>query len=240
MVAEWCREWAEPVELPTPQQIEEALFASAPIVWSPLADPQDVSMRMIAERIVVPGFTHVYNTAYVQQTYRRGEIGRMNVSWSPRQQRRAPRCFQERWQTRLKLRKCFAAASSSVDASWWHSALESFGSHRRSNLRSSTICIAASTRPVPVSLPKSCAHCSRGESSRCCGGRRISASSRRASTSWSTSTKRPGRAAQDSDAFAHEVCDAMRAGVHRLLVHEVRGARLDDEAASKLCVRSRK
>ena len=34
----------------------------------------------------------------------------------------------------------------------------------------------------------------------------------------------------DSDAFAHEVCDAMRAGVHRLLVHEVRGARLDDEA----------
>ena len=35
---------------------------------------------------------------------------------------------------------------------------------------------------------------------------------------------------QDSDAFAHEVCDAMRAGVHRLLVHEVRGARIDDEA----------
>ena len=34
----------------------------------------------------------------------------------------------------------------------------------------------------------------------------------------------------ESDAFAHEVCDAMRAGVHRLLVHEVRGARLDDEA----------
>ena len=34
----------------------------------------------------------------------------------------------------------------------------------------------------------------------------------------------------DSDAFAHEVCDAMRAGVHRLLVHEVRGARINDEA----------
>ena len=35
MVAEWCSEWVESVELPTPQQIEEALFASAPIVWSP-------------------------------------------------------------------------------------------------------------------------------------------------------------------------------------------------------------
>ena len=33
----------------------------------------------------------------------------------------------------------------------------------------------------------------------------------------------------ESDAFAREVCQAMRTGVHRLLVHEVPGARLDDE-----------
>ena len=32
-VADWSCEWAEPVEQPTPQQIEEALFASAPIIW---------------------------------------------------------------------------------------------------------------------------------------------------------------------------------------------------------------
>ena len=35
---------------------------------------------------------------------------------------------------------------------------------------------------------------------------------------------------QDSDAFGYELCEAMRAGVHRLLAHEVHGARIDDEA----------
>ena len=38
--------WADPVEVPTAEQIEAALFASAPIVWSPLADAQDVAMRL--------------------------------------------------------------------------------------------------------------------------------------------------------------------------------------------------
>ena len=33
MVAEWSSEWAEPVEPPTPQQIEEALFAQPPLLW---------------------------------------------------------------------------------------------------------------------------------------------------------------------------------------------------------------
>ena len=36
-------------------------------------------------------------------------------------------------------------------------------------------------------------------------------------------------AGEDSDAFAGEVCDAMRLGVHRLVAHEVSGARIDDE-----------
>ena len=38
-----------------------------------------------------------------------------------------------------------------------------------------------------------------------------------------------------SSAFAHELCDAMRTGVHRLLVHEVPGARLGDNEGRHAC-----
>jgi hypothetical protein len=38
-----------------------------------------------------------------------------------------------------------------------------------------------------------------------------------------------------SEAFAHEVCEAMRQGVHRLLVHEVPGARLKDNEERHAC-----
>ena len=47
-VGKWSEGWAEPVQLPTAKEIEDALFASAPIIWSPLADFQDVSLLMIA------------------------------------------------------------------------------------------------------------------------------------------------------------------------------------------------
>jgi len=38
-----------------------------------------------------------------------------------------------------------------------------------------------------------------------------------------------------SEAFAHEVCEAMRHGVHRLLVHEVPGARIGDNEDRHAC-----
>ena len=71
MVAKWAQAWDDsyqPVRLPTAREVEDALFASAPIIWSPLADLQDVSVRMIAERLL-PGFTHRYGTPYKQIAY---------------------------------------------------------------------------------------------------------------------------------------------------------------------------
>ena len=38
-----------------------------------------------------------------------------------------------------------------------------------------------------------------------------------------------------SDAFAHELCEAMRRGVHRLIVHEVPGARYGDNEERHAC-----
>jgi len=40
---------------------------------------------------------------------------------------------------------------------------------------------------------------------------------------------------ETSDTLAHEVCEAMRDGIHRLLVHEVMGARVDDNEARHAC-----
>ena len=67
-VAQWAQAWDDayqPVRLPTATEIENALFASAPIIWSPLTDLQDVTLRMVAERLI-PGFTHNYGTPYKQ------------------------------------------------------------------------------------------------------------------------------------------------------------------------------
>ena len=73
-VEQWSTTWAEPVQLPTAKEVEDALFQSAPIVWSPLADFQAVALRMIAERLL-PHVTHAYGTPYKQMAYIKGEIG---------------------------------------------------------------------------------------------------------------------------------------------------------------------
>ena len=61
------------LEIPTGQEIIDVLFASAPIVWYRLTDPQDISMRLIAERLI-PGFAHTYGEPYVQMAYVQDEL----------------------------------------------------------------------------------------------------------------------------------------------------------------------
>ena len=53
----WAVDWGRPeLKLPTRQEIEAALFASRPIVWyRKSADFQDVSMRLICERVLHKG-----------------------------------------------------------------------------------------------------------------------------------------------------------------------------------------
>ena len=52
-VNEWSVAWGEPnLRLPTGEEIEDALFATAPIVWYRLADLQDVSFRLMAEFVL--------------------------------------------------------------------------------------------------------------------------------------------------------------------------------------------
>jgi hypothetical protein len=52
-VATWAHEWKQPgLKLPTAHETTDALFTFAPIIWSRLADFQDVSMRQIGERLI--------------------------------------------------------------------------------------------------------------------------------------------------------------------------------------------
>mmetsp|Transcript_78334 Transcript_78334/g.155678 ORF Transcript_78334/g.155678 Transcript_78334/m.155678 type:complete len:737 (-) Transcript_78334:352-2562(-) len=49
----WRHEWRRPeLTMPTAQQLEEALFATPPLIWSRLSDFQDVTLRLIAERVL--------------------------------------------------------------------------------------------------------------------------------------------------------------------------------------------
>jgi len=73
-VKDWRWEWDMPeLEIPSGQQIIDVLFASAPVVWYRLSDPQDISMRLIGERLI-PGFAHKYGEPYVQTAYVQDEL----------------------------------------------------------------------------------------------------------------------------------------------------------------------
>jgi len=89
-VAEWGVLWGKgELRLPAAKDIETALFASPPLVWSRLSDMQDVTMRLIAERLIgisealknnitplwrmQPRYDDAYR--YKQQTYIQQEIG---------------------------------------------------------------------------------------------------------------------------------------------------------------------
>jgi len=49
----WAEEWGVPLDLPSARQITSELFKMPAIVWYRLSDLQDVSMRMIAERMLL-------------------------------------------------------------------------------------------------------------------------------------------------------------------------------------------
>jgi hypothetical protein len=73
-VVDWRWEWGKPnLTMPSGQEVLDVLFESAPIVWYRLSDPQDVSMRLIAERLI-PSFTHFYGAPYVQLAYVQDEL----------------------------------------------------------------------------------------------------------------------------------------------------------------------
>jgi hypothetical protein len=93
-VAAWATEWDQPdLKLPSAKEATDALFTCAPIVWSRLADFQDVCMRQIGERLISASLgdaltprtpralTHTsdhstrYGEDYQQVAYMMNEIG---------------------------------------------------------------------------------------------------------------------------------------------------------------------
>ena len=69
----WSQQWEDPpLKLPTAAEVESALFKSMPIVWYRLSDLQDVSLRLIVERLL--GHEHPYGKAYVRKTTMSNEI----------------------------------------------------------------------------------------------------------------------------------------------------------------------
>jgi hypothetical protein len=73
-VEKWANEWGQPeLRLPTQQEAIDALFAFEPLVFSRLADFQDVTMRLIGERLV-GGFEHRYDNSYNQIVYVQDEL----------------------------------------------------------------------------------------------------------------------------------------------------------------------
>ena len=77
-VALWRHEWGMPeLQVPTGEEVEAALFKWAPLVWYRLADPQDITLRLIAEWLL-PGVPYrLYDepeSSYKQTTYIQGEI----------------------------------------------------------------------------------------------------------------------------------------------------------------------
>ena len=201
-VAQWSETWMEPVALPTAKDIEDALFASAPIVWSPLADLQDVTLRLIAERLL-PGFTHAYGTPYKQVVFKQGEIELQLRRFRLQPKGSDPSAADRR----------SSVGSSSIDADAPRCRFHLFVGVHNPLARGVALEMASllkEERLPPLLWTEDIAdleHCEH-------------MLIHLAGDTW---TRGP-----ESDLLAHEVCAAMRAGVHRLLAHEVPGARLDD------------
>lgn len=74
VVQVWSREWGGPeLKVPAPHEVIEALFGfSPPIVWYALADLQDVSMRLIAERLLPPSTSQLPKILSASSSMRSG------------------------------------------------------------------------------------------------------------------------------------------------------------------------
>ena len=186
-VSSWTVGWNQPgLKLPTVKEIEDTLFASAPLDWSPLADVQLVTLRMVAERLL-PGFQHLYGRPYKQIAYARGEIGE-------------------------RLHETTLKPPDQADPQL-HFHL--FCSRHTPGARAIAEEIAVLLREAQ--LPPLLWTEDPDELEQC----------DHVLVHLNAETWTRGA---ESDAFARDVCDAMRLGVHRLLAHEVPGARLDNEA----------
>ena len=201
----WSEAWVEPVRLPTAKEVEDALFQFAPIVWSPLTDFQDVSLRMIAERLL-PGFEHLYGAPYEQIAYKKGELEH-TLSGLVTKKRHNSKSLEAR-QSAGVLRQTLGRSSAAQRSFHLYCSNHS----PRSRAVAEELASLMHRLQLPelqwTDDPEQLEECEHmlvhldGET-------------------WSRGP--------ESNALAHEVCKAMRAGVHRLLVHEVPGARLDDE-----------
>jgi len=198
-VAQWAEAWGEPeLKVPTPRQIEDALFARPPLLWSRLADLQDVTMRLIAERLLLDddgasaraqrssavgaGRSEPhrrYGEPYVQEAYMMGEIARQ-IKASP---------------------VVLPAVRSDCRFHLYCS---------RHN--PSAAAVAAELQAyLPALRWTDAAH-----ELEACEHIVIHL------------TERTWTCGAESAAFAREVCEAMRMGVHRWLWHEVPGVRMGD------------
>ena len=81
---QWAEDWKqEGMKAPTGDEMRAAMFESAPIVWFRLSDLQDVTMRLIAERLLCaadcrtkkgPASMPCYDEDYDAKVYIKGEI----------------------------------------------------------------------------------------------------------------------------------------------------------------------
>jgi hypothetical protein len=177
-VVDWAYQWDIPdLTLPSGQQVVDVLFASTPIVWYRLSDPQDISMRLIAERLV-PGFTHLYGEKYVQDELER--------KFSSSKLELAPFVVGRRFHLFVSEHNPGACGVAEE-------------LHR---------------------LDPRIKYTTRMEELDDCEHMMVLLSE----TTWGWGA--------ETNAFASEVVEAMRRGVHRFLIHEVPGARLNDERHS--------
>jgi hypothetical protein len=182
----WKVEWDNPnLTMPSGQEIIDVLFASPPVVWYSLSDPQDVSMRLIAERLV-PGFTQNYGQPYVQIAYVQDELER---KFAIEKVQLAP--FAEGCRFHLYVSEHNPGAHSIAE-----------------ELQSLEPGIQYTTK---IDELHECEHMM-------------------VLLSEITWTRGEG-----TNAFAAELVEAMRNGVHRFLIHEVPGARLGDNEARHSC-----
>ena len=181
-VAQWAVAWGDPtLKLPTPEEIEAALFRQKPLTWSRLTDPQEVSVRIIAQSLVehVELAKRSYDDPYQQTTYMQDELAH-KVKLNP------------------------TVLPSVREDSRHHLFCSPRNAGAEAVVRELHALFPLLKWTTDVDELDACEHIV------------------------ILLTKQTWTSSAESAAFAHEVCDAMRLGVHCWLVHEVPGVRMGD------------
>jgi len=244
-VQDWAKEWEQELTLPSPQDIVAQLFDSPALVWYRLTESQDVTMRLLAERVVA--------------------ISHESPVCIPSAPSSSKQSVAQRRQSKAAQRQSIEGIASQLRESLSTDSRPSNEDSIQSRTQKSMGPTKAYTqtayldgeivqrlRQTPVSLPplrKDCTfhlYCSPN----CPDGvaEQLAIELRTRYLPMLTFTLDPKQLevcehmlivltdqTWDSHAFAREVCEAMRHGVHRLLVHELPGARLGDNEARHAC-----